>query len=154
MTRTRLLLFVPAVLLLAATFAPALAADDPFGGRWWTRPRVVERLGLSESQVQQIERISYEHQDRILELRAELARANLALGRLLEAEKIDDKALADAIDRVVEARCALARSELESRAAVARVLELPQRRMLADLRRSVERMREQRTPPPRRRRLR
>ena len=142
-------------LLLLAVFAglavPATqAGDDPFAGRWWTRPRIVERLGLSEAQVRRIEEISYAHQDRAIELRAELDRANLALGRMLEAETIDNEALAAAIDRVVAARCALVRSEIESRAAVAQALDLPQRRMLRQLRRAMERPRDRRDLPRRR----
>ena len=123
---------------------PAIAAGDAFSGRWWTRPRIVERLGLTDSQIRNIEKIHFEHQERMIDLRAELGRANLELGRLLEVEELDDEALDKAIDRVVRVRCALFREDVESRAAVARVLDLAQRRMLRQLRGTAPPVRDRR----------
>lgn len=122
---------LPALFLIAALAAlPAFADLDD---RWWSNPRVVERLNLSPEQVKQIEDIGYKQGESMIDLRADLAKANLDLVRLLDAPALDDAAVADAIDRVVAAKCQMARAELESRAAIAKVLDQDQRMKLMAL---------------------
>ncbi len=129
----RLLSALSPLLVLAFAIAPAAADLGDIADRWWTSPRVVERLKLTPEQVEQIETISYRQGEAMIDLRADLARANLDLLRLLDAPALDDAAVKDAIDRVVSARAGMARAELESRAEIAKILDLEQRRALMAL---------------------
>lgn len=123
-TRNALLLLL-AVALLAP---PALAqGGDGLKGRWWTIPRVIERLGLTPEQVDAIDEISFTKSESEIGLRADLQKANLSLLRLIDDPDLDEAAVDAAIDRVVSIRCDMARTELRARLDIAKVLTREQR---------------------------
>jgi len=73
-------------------------------GAWWTNTALVERLGLTDDQKAKIERTFENHRQNILSATAQLEKEELTLNRLLEAETIDRNAILSQIDRVVQAR--------------------------------------------------
>src|SRR5262245_17089390 len=82
--------------------ARAVVIQQP--GAWWTNTALVERLGLTEEQKAKIERTFENHRQNIVSATAQLEKEELTLNRLLEAETIDRNAILSQIDRVVQAR--------------------------------------------------
>ncbi|MDQ7007394.1 MAG: periplasmic heavy metal sensor [Acidobacteriota bacterium] len=155
--RLRLLTSLACATLMAATPTPAA----PEAGQWWNHPRIIERLALSDAQVEALDELMFASSERTIDLKAALEKAHLKLGRLLEQETLDTAAIEKAVERVVEIRCALFREELLTRAEVAKVLDLEQRNKLRRLHQRLEAQRRadrrrgerpRREPPPRPRR--
>ena len=144
--------------LLAGGVAWVTAAPpgEPVG-RWWTNPRVVERLRLTEQQVSAIDEIMYASGQKMIDLKAAMEKTNLELGRMLESETLNEAALNDAIDHLAEIKCAITREELHTRYAIAKVMNSAQRTKLSEFfdrlkrERRLERRRDERPRPPRRR---
>ena len=129
-------LLTPLALLALLPMAATLAA--PEAGRWWTNPRVIERLALSDAQVEALDELMFESGERTIDLRAALDKVNLKLGRLLEKDPLDSAALEEATGRVIEIRCALFEEELRTRTEVAKLLDAEQRIKLRNLHQRLE----------------
>jgi Spy/CpxP family protein refolding chaperone len=114
---------------LAAGIAPSIAWDS-FSTRWWIDPDVIERVGLTELQIDQIDQIAFDWKEQKIDLKAEVERAELEVWRLLDRDVIDEEAAEEAVDEMVDARCALERGEQEHRLEVAKVLNREQRQEL------------------------
>ena len=138
-------LLVIAGLLIAVMFVPhASAQDDLLKGRWWTMERVVQRLGLTSAQVDEIDQIAATSQEKMIDIRAEMSKAKLAMQRLLDAETIDDDAIDAAITRTVSAQCAMTEANHRYRLEIAKVLSRSQRVQLMNLNKARERRRSMR----------
>ena len=151
-TKIRTLLVTLAGMLLSGALASTVLAQTSAQARWWSNPRVAEGLGLSDEQRESIEAIVYENESLNIDLKAAEKKANLELARLLDQPEFLQEAIDSAIDRVVDARCALTRSELESRAAIAGILSQEQRIKLMDFLAKVRERRDAPRATPRRRR--
>jgi periplasmic protein CpxP/Spy len=76
-------------------------------GRWWNNPRVVERLKLTDVQRKEFDDIYLQHREKLIDLRANLQKAELALEPLVsDAQPNETKILAQ-IDKVAQARAEL-----------------------------------------------
>ncbi len=128
---------VGSVVLAQDKGASPLVADDASEsagmGRWWSNPRVAERLGLSAEQKKRIQDIVFKSGERMVDMRAQKEKARLEMLRLLGADTLDDAALEKALDRSAQAQCALEREMLAARLDVARVLSKDQRVTMAAL---------------------
>ena len=140
-SRIRLLSFLPATLIVLALVTTPLIAQGSLQSRWWSNPRVVEGLGLSDEQQARIDSIAFEAESRGIDLKADERKANLELARLLDQPDFDQEAVNATIDRIVDARCAQTRQGLESRAAIAAILSREQRVKLMDF---LDKVRERR----------
>ena len=140
-SRTRLLIHLSAALLVLGLLATPLMAQGSAQSRWWTNPRVIAGLELSDEQRERIESIVFENETLSIDLKADERKANLQLARLLDQPDFDQQAIDAAIDRVVDAKCAQTRAGLESRAAIAQVLTQDQRVKLMDF---MEKIRDRR----------
>jgi Spy/CpxP family protein refolding chaperone len=125
----RFLLAGGIALAVAAGIGPSLAWDS-FSTRWWIDPDVIERVGLTELQIDQIDRIAFDWKEQKIDLKADVERAELDVWRLLDRDVIDEAAAEKAVEEMVEARCALERGEQEHRLEVAKVLTREQRQEL------------------------
>src|SRR6202012_3662135 len=76
-------------------------------GRWWNNPRMIERLKLTDDQRKAMDQILYQHRERLIDLQANLERAELAMEPLMSADQPDRAAIAAQIDKVVAARADL-----------------------------------------------
>ena len=88
---------------------PMENALGPLGahGRWWNNPRIVERLKLTDAQRKEFDGIFLQHREKLIDLRANLAKAELALEPLVsDAQPNETKILAQ-IDKVAQARAEL-----------------------------------------------
>ena len=72
-------------LVLAAGVAAAQTFDVP-PGRWWERPAVAGRLGLSPEQVKQLDGATYAFARRMIDLKATVEKAAIDLRAASDAE--------------------------------------------------------------------
>jgi Spy/CpxP family protein refolding chaperone len=109
------------LLLLAFLSSPATArgADVP-DGKWWKRPRLAEELGLTKEQQGQIEKIFVKSRTRLIDLKADLEKRQLALQEAMEDKSADRKD----VERKIEA-AENSRAELQ-KARVLMILDMKQ----------------------------
>jgi len=78
-------------------------------GKWWQNPDVVSKLGLSDSQVSQLNQIFYNHKMKLIDYGAEMEKQDLKLRTLLDADQPDDGQVSSQVDQVLSARGKLER---------------------------------------------
>jgi Spy/CpxP family protein refolding chaperone len=84
-------------------------ALGPLGsqGRFWNNPKVVERLKLTDVQCKEFEEIFMQHREKLIDLRANLAKTELALEPLVRDEQPNETKILAQIDKVAQARAEL-----------------------------------------------
>jgi len=76
-------------------------------GRFWNNPRIVEKLKLTDVQRKEFDDIYMQHREKLIDLRANLQKAELALESLVgESQPNETKILAQ-IDKVAQAHAEL-----------------------------------------------
>ncbi|MEO8217198.1 MAG: periplasmic heavy metal sensor [Acidobacteriota bacterium] len=99
--------------LLAAMLVPAAArAQNLPPGKWWKRPAVVQHLGLTMAQQDQLDSIFRKRADALIDLRGEIEKGSIALRAELDRPQLDRSAIQAASSRVSEARGKLFDQEL------------------------------------------
>jgi Spy/CpxP family protein refolding chaperone len=91
-------------------------------GRWWKNADVVQKLGLTDEQVQRIEKIFQDHRLRLIDVRANLERAEVTLQPMIESDNPDEAAVMKQIDKVAAQRAELEKANAQMLFAVRRVL--------------------------------
>jgi len=129
-TAARMVLAVAGVLMAAAAgaqgFGGGQAAGPGFGGHrpsmergfgpadagksWWNEPKIVERLKLTDDQRKAMDGIMLEHREKLIDLHANLEKAELGMQPLMAADTPNDAAIVAQIDKVVTARGDLERA--------------------------------------------
>ena len=71
---------------------------------WWNNPRMIERLKLTDAQRKSMDDIMMAHRAKLIDLRANLEKAELAMEPLMSADEPNDAATIAQIDKVVAAR--------------------------------------------------
>lgn len=89
--------------------------ERAFGGPgadkgWWNNPRIAERLKLTDDQKKGMDSILLAHKERLIDLQANLQKAELAMQPLMSADTPNDAAITAQIDKVVQARGDLERA--------------------------------------------
>lgn len=101
MTR-RALIGVVVALAAAATVSAQDLRIPP--GKWWENPRLVERLRLTSEQQEAIRELVVEHARRMIDLNADVKRAELDLAERVDREPLDPKAVRAAFAALQTAR--------------------------------------------------
>ncbi len=99
-------------------------------GPWWKNSELVKKLGLNDSQVQQIEKTFRNYRSQLIDLNAALQKQELALEPLVEADRPDEAQVTAQIDRVAQARANLEKSHAQMLLAIRRVLTVEQWKQL------------------------
>jgi len=91
---------------------PMQRAFGPAGVQngWWNNPRTVERLKLTDDQRKAMDAIMLEHRAKLIDLKANLEKAELTMQPLMSADAPNDAAITAQIDKVVQARGDLERA--------------------------------------------
>ena len=87
----------------------ALGAEGS-GGRWWNNQKMIDKLKLSDDQRKAMDQIYYDHRAKLIDVQANLQKAELAMQPLMSADQPDQKAMEAQIDKVVAARGDLERA--------------------------------------------
>jgi len=82
-------------------------------GRWWNNPRIAAALKLTDEQRKAMDGILYAHREKLIDLQADLEKADLAMQPLMNADTPDQAAIEAQIDRVVAARAALEKANAD-----------------------------------------
>jgi periplasmic protein CpxP/Spy len=77
---------------------------------WWNNPRMMERLKLTDDQRKAMDGIMLAHREKLIDLRANLEKAELTMEPLMSADTPNDAAITAQIDKVVQARSDLERA--------------------------------------------
>jgi Spy/CpxP family protein refolding chaperone len=143
------------ILVVAASAAAAGAADfDLPHGKWWENDRVVEKIGLTTEQQQTISALVFDHARRMIDLNAGVKKAELDLADLVDRDDFNPAAVRKAFASFQAARQKLENERFEMLLAVRGNLTAVQWNQLLEIRRFLERQRENRRPgevPPGRR---
>jgi Spy/CpxP family protein refolding chaperone len=93
---------------------PGFAAHRPpferafrFGGRFWDNPRIAAVLKITPDQQKAMDQILFQHREKLIDLQADLKKAELDMEPLMNADEPNRAAIEAQIDKVVTARGAL-----------------------------------------------
>jgi protein CpxP len=88
---------------------PMERAFGPQGdhGRWWNNPKAVERLKLTDEQRKAFDGILLEHRKTLIDLRANVEKAELEMEPLMSADQPNEARILAQIDKVAQARAEL-----------------------------------------------
>jgi len=103
-------------------------------GRWWNNPRMIEQLKLTDDQQKAMDQILFDHRTKLIDLQANLEKAELAMQPLMSADQPDQKAMEAQIDKVVAARGELERANSRFLLAIRMKLTADQWKELRDMR--------------------
>lgn len=76
-------------------------------GRWWNNPSVVEKLKLTDDQRKAMDTILQQHREKLIDLRASLEKAELAMEPMMREDQPNEAAAMAQIDKVAQARAEL-----------------------------------------------
>jgi periplasmic protein CpxP/Spy len=76
-------------------------------GQWWNNPNVVKQLTLTDDQRKAMDGIVQDHKMKLIDLHANLEKAEVTMGPMMTADMPDQKAIEAQIDKVVMARAEL-----------------------------------------------
>ena len=76
-------------------------------GRWWNNPQVAEKLNLTEDQRKAMDAIFQQHREQLVDLRANVEKAEIAMDPLVKADQPNESAVMAQIDKVAQARAEL-----------------------------------------------
>ncbi len=76
-------------------------------GKWWDRPMLVRRLGLTPEQRVHMNEILQQHRLRLVDLRGELQKAEIELEPMVNADQPNDGQILAQVKNVAEARAQL-----------------------------------------------
>ena len=108
-------------------------------GKWWENERLAERLELTEAQRERIRALVYEHAHRMIDLNANIKKAELELASLAADPEFEAGPARAAFGRFQEARRALETERFEMLLAVREVLTTGQWVEIQEIRRQFRR---------------
>lgn len=76
-------------------------------GQFWNNPNIVKQLSLTDDQRKAMDGIEQDHKMKLIDLRANLEKAEVAMGPMMKADTPDQHAIEAQIDKVVMARADL-----------------------------------------------
>ena len=140
----RNVLYILAVLALAG---PLLASEfDLPPGKWWENLRLVNHIGLTDEQQEQIRGLVYQHAKVMIDLNADVKRAGLDLAEVVDRDEFDPVPVRSAFAVFQTARQKLENERFEMLLAVRQVLTTEQWRKIQEIKKRVQQNRPQRQP--------
>lgn len=99
-------------------------------GKWWQNQDVVSKLGLTDSQVTQLNQVFYNHKMKLIDYGADMEKQDLKLQTLLDADQPDEAQVNSQVDQVLNARGKLEREFTAMNLDLRKQLSLEQWRQL------------------------
>ncbi len=115
-------------------------------GKWWENERLATHIGLTEAQREQIQTLVYEHAHRMIDLNANIKKAELELANLVANSDFEAAAARSAFAGLQHGRRALESERFEMLLAVRGVLTSEQWQAIQEVRRRIRQNREQDGP--------
>jgi Spy/CpxP family protein refolding chaperone len=110
-------------------------------GKWWNNPAIVEKLQLTDDQRKAMDGILQQHREQLIDLRANLEKAELALEPLMRDEQSNESAVFQQIDKVAQARAELEKANARFLFALRSKLTPDQWKQVQEFRANHENMR-------------
>jgi protein CpxP len=110
-------------------------------GRWWNNPRIAERLKLTDDQKKGFDQILMEHREKLIDLRANLEKAELVMEPLVRDDQPNEAAILAQIDKVAQARAELEKANARYLLALRSKLTPEQWKQMREFRENREQMR-------------
>jgi len=104
--------------------------------RWWNEPGMVEKLKLTDDQRKSMDQILLEHRETLIDLRANVEKAELAMEPLMKADQPNESGVLAQIDKVAQARAELEKANARFLLAIRGKLTPDQWKQLQDIRAS------------------
>lgn len=123
-----------------AAVAPEPMAPRHDLGKWWKNSEVVQKLQLTEAQINQLEQTFLDHRLKLIDLRADVERQEARLQPLIEADQIDEAKAVAQIDAVLAARAKLEKQNTMLMLSIRRVLSVEQWKKLQTIHHERERV--------------
>lgn len=109
---------------------PASGLSALGGGKWWNNSELASAIGLTVSQVREIENTFQNYRARLVEQQSVLLKQEAELTPLIEAAHPDVAQVTAQIDKVAQARATLEKLNAKMLLAIRRVLKADQWRQL------------------------
>jgi Spy/CpxP family protein refolding chaperone len=103
-------------------------------GKWWQNPETVQKLNLSDAQVTQLNQVFYGHKLKLIDYGAAMAKEDLKLQNLLDADQPNESQVSTQVDQVLSARGKLEREYTMMNLDLRKVLSVEQWRQLKTIR--------------------
>jgi Spy/CpxP family protein refolding chaperone len=103
-------------------------------GKWWQNSETAKKLQLSDGQIGQLDQIFYDHRLKLIDYGADMAKQDLKLQTLVDADVPDEAQVNVQVDQVLAARGKLEREYTLMNLDLRKVLSLEQWRQLKSLR--------------------
>ncbi len=91
-------------------------------GPWWMNPEMAQKIGLTDQQKQQLEKINQDGQLKMIDLRADLEKQEVLLAPMMRAYHPDEAQVLAQLDKVSQARAALEKARVQTMLARRNVL--------------------------------
>ena len=121
-----------AVILMAS---PSLAGQISPRAKWWRAPQIVRQLNLNNHEIQQLDQLHFQMQQRVVRHRNEIEQAKLALDNLMNHRPLNEQAVRQQYDRLGRAQTAIAQEKSQFLVQVRKILgrdRFQQLRMIFD----------------------
>ena len=92
------------------------------GGRWWTRPDMAQRLGLTADQTKKMDDVFQQHRLKLIDLNAAVQKEEVIMEPLISAEQPDEAKIVAQIDKVAQARAELEKANARMLLGIRRLL--------------------------------
>jgi len=112
-------------------------------GRWWNNPTTVEKLNLTEDQRKAMDEIYQRHREQLIDLRASVEKAEVAMDPLVRADQPNEAAVLAQIDKVAQARAELEKANARFLFELRSKLTPDQWKQVQEFRQNHEEMRRQ-----------
>jgi Spy/CpxP family protein refolding chaperone len=103
-------------------------------GKWWENSETAQKLGLSDSQVTQLNQVFYDHKLKLIDYGAAMAKEDFKLQTLLDADQPNESQVSSQVDQVLAARGKLEREYTMMNLDLRKVLSLEQWKQLKTIR--------------------
>jgi periplasmic protein CpxP/Spy len=117
----------------------AMRSHNEFG-RWWNNPKIVEKLKLTDDQRKAMDDIFQKHREKLIDLRANVEKAEVAMEPLVKADQPNESAVMSQIDKVAQARAELEKANARFLFALRAKLSPDQWKQVQDFRQNHEGM--------------
>jgi Spy/CpxP family protein refolding chaperone len=114
---------------LAVAVQPAQPAKPPLeralgvpGGKWWTRPEMAQKLGLTADQTKKMDDTFQQFRLKLIDLNASVQREETIMEPLVAAEQPDEAKIVAQIDKVAQARAELEKANARMLLGIRRLL--------------------------------
>jgi Spy/CpxP family protein refolding chaperone len=102
-------------------------------GAWWKNSKVAEKLNLTDTQIKDLESAFYQHRLKLVDLGAEMQKADMKLQQMLDADTVDETAVNTQVDQVLAARGKMEREFTNMNLTFRKILTLEQWKQLRSL---------------------